>query len=257
MSDAGQETDPHMTRPDESGVESDNGSRGRIQSAAVRTRIASQRHVSLAVPFRAAERNRRVASSVLAGGVAYRLFLWLLPFSFLVGGVLGLGDERTSRRRSPAAALPEAVVAASGTSPRRGDELVVAPLARRVAPPVGGIYGSSAALIHALVWGEAPPKVKPLKSSLVFSAACPRVHSGRLVHVVDPRRDGARTASHRSRDGLPACGAVALGLLLLPHGQASWKALVPGALFTAIGFQVLHWAIVHFGNKLEKSTSLY
>ena len=46
--------------------------------------------------------------------------------------------------------------------------------------------------------------------------------------------------------------------LLLPHGQASWKALVPGALFTAIGFQVLHWAIVHFlGNKLEKSTSLY
>jgi hypothetical protein len=45
MSDAGQETDPHMTRPDESGVESDNGLRGHIQSAAVQTRGASRRHV--------------------------------------------------------------------------------------------------------------------------------------------------------------------------------------------------------------------
>ena len=122
MSDAGQETDPHMTRPDESGVESDNGSRGRIQSAAVRTRIASQRHVSLAVPFRAAERNRRVASSVLAGGVASRLFLWLLPFSFLVGGVLGLGDEEDIEEAVAGGGLcREAVVAANGTSlaPRR------------------------------------------------------------------------------------------------------------------------------------------
>jgi len=53
---------------------------------------ASHRHVSVAVPFRAAERNRRVAASVLAGGAAYRLFLWLLPFTMILGGALGLGN---------------------------------------------------------------------------------------------------------------------------------------------------------------------
>ena len=40
--------------------------------------------MSVAVPFRAIDRNRRVAAGVLAGGIAYRLFLWLLPFG-LVG----------------------------------------------------------------------------------------------------------------------------------------------------------------------------
>ena len=32
----------------------------------------SERHIALAVPVRAVERNKRIASSVLAGGFAYR-----------------------------------------------------------------------------------------------------------------------------------------------------------------------------------------
>jgi uncharacterized BrkB/YihY/UPF0761 family membrane protein len=44
----------------------------------------------------------------------------------------------------------------------------------------------------------------------------------------------------------------------LPHRQANWKSLLPGALFAAISFQVLHGTIVHFlADKLETSTSLY
>ena len=46
--------------------------------------------------------------------------------------------------------------------------------------------------------------------------------------------------------------------LHLPHRDAPWKALVPGALVVAVGFQVLHEAVGHFlVPKLEKSTSLY
>jgi uncharacterized BrkB/YihY/UPF0761 family membrane protein len=53
--------------------------------------------------------------------------------------------------------------------------------------------------------------------------------------------------------------ALWLGVsLLLPHGQANWKSLIPGALFAAIAFQLLHGIIVQFlADKLEKSTSLY
>ncbi len=44
----------------------------------------------------------------------------------------------------------------------------------------------------------------------------------------------------------------------LPHRDAPWHALLPGALVVAIGFQVLHEAIGYFlVPKLEKSTSLY
>ncbi len=46
--------------------------------------------------------------------------------------------------------------------------------------------------------------------------------------------------------------------MLLPHGRATWRTLLPGALFTAIGFQVLHGCVVFFlGDELETSTSLY
>ena len=58
--------------------------------------LVSERHLSVALGFRAAERNRRVAAAVLAGGFAYRLFFWLLACGLVAGGVLGfLGGEST------------------------------------------------------------------------------------------------------------------------------------------------------------------
>ena len=44
----------------------------------------------------------------------------------------------------------------------------------------------------------------------------------------------------------------------LPHGSASWKALLPGALLVALCFQVMHGLIVAFlSPQLEEPTSLY
>ena len=77
--------------------------------------------MSVAVPFRAAERNRRVASSVLAGGIAYRLFLWMLPFGLILGGALGLMDADSTEEAVRAAGLPAAVVDAIGDAARAAD----------------------------------------------------------------------------------------------------------------------------------------
>ena len=75
---------------------------------------ASERHLSIALGFRAAERNRRVAAAVLAGGFAYRLFFWLLAFGLVAGGVLGfLGGESTEEALD-VAGIPGAVVASVG-----------------------------------------------------------------------------------------------------------------------------------------------
>lgn len=94
------------------------GTRAKLSAAVESAKGASERHVALAVPIRAVERNRRVAASVLAGGLAYRLFLWLLPFGLIVGGALGLSNANdtqdavegaASRRRSPTrSAMPRA-----------------------------------------------------------------------------------------------------------------------------------------------------
>ena len=43
--------------------------------------------------FRLADRDKRVPAGVLAGGVAYRMFLWLLSISLLATGALGLAGR--------------------------------------------------------------------------------------------------------------------------------------------------------------------
>ena len=46
--------------------------------------------------------------------------------------------------------------------------------------------------------------------------------------------------------------------LRLPHRDAPWRALLPGAILVAIGAQALHVLIVEFlVPKLEKATTLY
>ena len=90
------------------------GARGRLSSALESAKGASERHIALAVPLRAVERNRRVAASVLAGGFAYRLFLWLLPFGLIVGGALGLMNARSTEDAVQGGGLPGAITNAVG-----------------------------------------------------------------------------------------------------------------------------------------------
>jgi len=57
---------------------------------------------------------------------------------------------------------------------------------------------------------------------------------------------------------VPLAALWLLVSLRLPHGTASWKALLPGAFLVAIGFQVLHATVLHLlVPKLQASTSLY
>src|SRR5262245_10431051 len=76
---------------------------GRVKSAIAWGRTTAQRladravrerkhHTSVDVGFRTFERQRRVAAMVLAGGIAYRIFFWLLALSVVLAGVLGFLD---------------------------------------------------------------------------------------------------------------------------------------------------------------------
>ena len=236
--------------------------RMRVRFAAARAsaRSASERHVSVAVPFRAAERNRRVASSVLAGGIAYRLFLWLLPFGLILGGALGFMDADTTEDAVEDGGLPAAVVNAIGDAARATESDSWWLLAVGVSLLLyAGYTGAKAVqLIHSLVWDEPPPRTKPLKGSLAFTGiVCAFVAAVALTWWLREETwlVGLLAAT------LAIAPLVALWLwvsLRLPHRDAPWRALLPGALVVAIGFQVLHELIVNFlVPKLEKATSLY
>jgi membrane protein len=218
----------------------------------------SELHVALAVPLRAVQRNRRIASSVLAGGFAYRLFLWLLPFGLVVGGALGLSDAESTEDAVEGGGLPGAVSDAIGDAARHANSeswwlfVVGVPLLLWA-----GFTGAKAIqLIHSLVWDVSPPRPKLLPASLAFT--------GTVIAFM-----AAVALTWWVREDWPGLLApvitvvplAALWLFVslhLPHRDAPWRALVPGALLVAVGFQVLHEAVGHLlVPKLEKSTSLY
>lgn len=221
-------------------------------------RSTGDRHIALAVPLRAAERNRRVAASVLAGGFAYRLFLWLLPFGLILGGALGLMDARNTEEAVEGGGLPAAVTNAVGDAARSTNSNwwwllgVGVPLLFWA----GYSGGKAIQLIHSLVWEEPPPKPKPLQTSLAFTVmVCAFLAAVALTWWVRDEWPGLLAPVLTFA---PLAGMWLWASLHLPHRNAPWQALLPGALVVAVGFQVLHEVIGHLlVPKLEKSTSLY
>jgi uncharacterized BrkB/YihY/UPF0761 family membrane protein len=242
------------------GVGRSNRMRVRFAAARAGAKSASERHVSVAIPFRAAERNRRVASSVLAGGIAYRLFLWLLPFGLILGGALGVMGADSAEDAVDGGGLPAAVVNAIGDAARAADSDWWWLLAVGVAGLLYAGYtgGKAVQLIHSLVWDEPPPRTKPLKASLAFTGiVCAFMAAVALTQWL--REETWLVGLLAATLSLaPLAGLWLWVSLRLPHRDASWRALLPGALLVAIGFQLLHQLIENFLEpKLEKSTSLY
>jgi hypothetical protein len=108
-------------------------------------------------------------------------------------------------------------------------------------------------LIHALVWNEPPPRTRPLKSSLAFNATCLSFMA--VVGLTWWIRDETELVQLLTA-AVMVVPLAALWLwvsMLLPHGRATWRRLLPGAIFTAIGFQVLHGCVVFFlSDELER-----
>src|SRR5215218_7019697 len=66
----------------------------RATAAGLPARLEAARgnHPSVSATFGVVERDRRVAASVLAGGISFRLFFWLLPFALILAGALGFSS---------------------------------------------------------------------------------------------------------------------------------------------------------------------
>jgi membrane protein len=231
--------------------------RARAETASAPASL-EDRNIAVAVPIRAVERNRRVAATVLAGGLAYRIFLWLLPFGLVVGGGLGLSNADSTEDAVSRGGLPGAVTNAVGDAARsaQSDSWWLLAIGVPLLLWAGFSGGKATVLVHSLVWDDPPPEPKPLKVSLAFG--------GTILAFL-----ATVTLTWWLRDNWPGYLApimtfaplAALWIwvsLKLPHRDAPWTALVPGALVIAIGFQVLHEAVGYLlVPKLEKSTSLY
>ena len=230
-----------------------------MAAAAASAKGAGERHVSIAVSLRAVERNQRVAATVLAGGLAYRLFLWLLPFGLILGGALGLANADSTEEAVSNGGLPAAISNAVGDASRstHSDSWWLLIVGVSVLIWSGYTGAKAVQLVHALIWDQTPPRTKPLKGSLAFTGTvCVFLV---VIAVTWWVRDEAwRGPLVAALTVAPFAGLWVCVSLLLPHRDAPWRSLIPGALLVGIGFPVLHGVIVaSLVPQLQKAQALY
>ncbi len=222
--------------------------------------VARGRYRTVDAGFLVADRDKRVAAGVLAGGVAYRFFFWMLAMSLLTNGALGFLDSHDIQSVLVAQGV-DPTIAGSIQDTRPSDT------ARWWLLLVGvwlvlwtGYLGAKALmLVHAAVWGIPPPRVRgALLASVVFTGTA-------LTFIA------SMSAVRSVREELPSVGLLAtLALVIvpftiwlfisrhLPHHDVGLMGLAPGAAVVAVGLEGLHLFTVYFlGPKLDNATELY
>jgi uncharacterized BrkB/YihY/UPF0761 family membrane protein len=212
----------------------------------LRNRIEASRarHAYVDVGFDVVERDSSIGGGLLAGALAYRLFVLLLPTSLLFVSGLGLyadaADKSTSKAAEDAGlhGLIASEVAAAASGQARWIVFLV------MIPAV--LYATvalcrSVAKVHAIAWHGSARGVRiPPRGIAVFAAAL-------LVQLIAVEIVGwiRRGSEFGGLAALPVLLVLGGGSWLvvssqLPRRDVRWPVLVPGAVMFGIGLLLIN-----------------
>jgi uncharacterized BrkB/YihY/UPF0761 family membrane protein len=216
------------------------------------------------VAFRAYEHDTSAGGAVIAGALAFRVFLFLVPYVFVV--VVGIGYAANAADEDPGRLARDSGIgglvakAVSGSANLSGFERVTALTVGLVALFLGArALVKVLRLSYGMVWNVRPSKLKqPTRPALaiIAFASVGVVFAGTIGTL---RHEGPIPAVI----GFTLTTAVPFGMWLLaswylPRRARTWQELIPGALLFAIGVQVLHIVtVVWIAHVLESKTDTY
>ena len=214
--------------------------------------------------FTTYELDRQGGGSLLSAALAFRLFLWLLPVCLVL--VAGLGYLSWARIGTPSDAVRDVGITsipAQSINQAAGESSRAWWLALLIGVVL--LYAATSALIravwaaHALIWRSPGARIpNKLRTMAVFLLACGAVAIGTSVASV-------------IRKGSPTAGLIAMLLdffvyaaawwfmtTQLPHGDAPYLALIPGAVLFGAGVQALHLVTVYYlARRITSASELY
>jgi membrane protein len=204
-----------------------------------RITAARARHASVDVGFAVVERDSEIGGALLAGALAYRLFVLLLPTALLLVSGLGLYAGATDKSTAEVAkdaglhGLIAKEVASASSGHARGVVFVL--MIPAVLYATATLY-RALAKVHALVWqgsargvSIAPRGIFTLLGALAFQFAAVEI-------VVWIRRTDRFGGVAILVVYLVLVGGTWLVLSTqLPHRGAHWTALIPGSLLVGVG----------------------
>ena len=240
----------------ETGAPSSRIERTRLWAAAMQDRgqrraeLERGRHPSVDAVFDMVDRDAEVGGGIIAGALAYRLFIWLLPLALVAVAGLGIAaDANSETPEDTAGSLGLAdLVSTSVSSAASGSARWYALL---IGIPVL-LYATRSVLraligAHRLVWMDVRTAAR--KPTLGGSLRLLALLLGFVV---------VSTVASAVRAWAPAPGVLAtlvavvpyaaiwvLISLPLPHRAAEWTALIPGALLVGVGIELLQVVVAY------------
>jgi len=222
----------------------------RAQAIAERAQRERTRHGSVDAVFEMVDRDGEVAGGIIAGALAFRLFIWLLPFALVAVAGLGIAAHQSSESPKTAArtlGLTGLVTHSVATAAKSGNRWY----ALAIGIPVL-IFATRSVLrvligCHRLVWGDLRMEVPKPKLGATLRL---------LVLILCFYGLTGFAAWERARPGGLGLGvtlAVTVGYgalwlvvsLRLPHHGARWTALIPGAIVFGLCAEVLQLVAVY------------
>jgi uncharacterized BrkB/YihY/UPF0761 family membrane protein len=219
--------------------------RSRGQRLAERGRTERQLHKSVDAAYQMVDRDTELGGGIIAGALAYRLFIWMLPLALVLVGGLGIAADAAEETPEEAAdslgmgGLVSHSIASAATGNGRWYALLIGiPILVYTTASVLRVLIVS----HRLLWTDSRTRAQ---------RATPVATLRLLVLLLAfPLAAVLATAI---RDWSPGVGVLATALSIvpfaalwvvissqLPHRDASWQALVPGALLFGAGVEALN-----------------
>jgi uncharacterized BrkB/YihY/UPF0761 family membrane protein len=209
-------------------------------------------------------RDRRHGGGLLAGALAFRLFGALLPLALLVAVLLGYAatvDRSTPEKAGEATGISQALLASVAESSRltAGTRWVVGGTALVALLWAAMSAARAIRAVHGIAWrGSVGRYQRPLPAAVALLAV---VAACALIFAVAARARAEYGLLGLVITVLSFAGffAVWLGVeWLLPHEEAPWTALLPGAVLFAIGVQLVHLVTALFiAGKVERASETY
>jgi uncharacterized BrkB/YihY/UPF0761 family membrane protein len=229
----------------------------RAQRLRARGERARRSHASVEIGFSVFESDSAIGGGLLAGALAYRLFVLLLPSTLLL--VSGLGLYAGAADQSPSQVSREVglhgLVASqvSDTASGRARWIVFLVMIPAVLYALAKLY-RAVAIVHALAWrrsgrgaGLTAAGIGLLGAALVFDLGAAAV-----------------VGWIRRQDQFGGLAALAVYLVLvggtwllvsrrLPGGEAGWLALLPGSLVVGAGLLFVNVFNVYVTTRLVEN----
>jgi uncharacterized BrkB/YihY/UPF0761 family membrane protein len=234
----------------------------RARSFGPRVELLRDRHASVDLGMAVAERDSSIGGGLLAGALAYRLFVLLLPTALLLVSALGLYADAADKSASSVAkdaglhGLIGSEVAASSRS--RAGWIIFVLMIPAILYALAKLY-RAIAVMHAIAWHGSGRRVRttPKGVALLGLALFATVGAAEVAGWAR-RSNGAGGAAAFAAYLAVVSAAWLVVSTQLPHGEVPWHALLPGAFLVGAGLLVVNAFNVYVtARTLENQANTY